>query len=147
MTIILSILLIAAAFCAFMISRHDWRSRIIPDVYLFPLMLIGLLVVTFFPWLFDVGESVIAATIGYMLGIIVGLVFKKKSPEAIGLGDVKLLAVGGIWLGVTGLAIALLASSIIGGIWGLIKKKKFIPFAPFFFTGAICSLIAMLFLI
>jgi leader peptidase (prepilin peptidase)/N-methyltransferase len=110
-------------------------------------MLIGLLVVAFFPWFFDFGESVIAAAIGYGLGIIMGLLFKKKSPDAIGLGDVKLMAAGGIWLGVSGLAISLIISCILGGIWGLFKKQKFIPFAPFFFIGAICSLIIIMFLI
>lgn len=147
MTIIFVILLLAAAFCAAMMSVIDWRRNIIPDMYLFPFMLIGLLVVSFFPWFFEIGEATIAAAVGYGLGVVMGLAFKKKSPEAIGFGDVKLLAAGGIWLGVSGLAIALIASCVLGGIWGLLKKQKFIPFAPFFFIGAICSLTALLFLI
>ena len=147
MLAIFIILLIAAGFCAVMMCRQDLRNRIIPDIYLFPFMLIGLLVVAFFPWFFDFGESVIAASIGYSLGIIMGLLFKKKSPDAIGLGDVKLMAAGGIWLGASGLAISLIISCVLGGIWGLFKKQKFIPFAPFFFIGAISSLIMMIFLI
>jgi leader peptidase (prepilin peptidase)/N-methyltransferase len=147
MLAIFIILLLAAGFCAVMMCHQDWKNRIIPDIYLFPFMLIGLLVVAFFPWFFDFGESVIAATIGYSLGIIMGLLFKKKSPDAIGLGDVKLMAAGGIWLGASGLAISLIISCVLGGIWGLFKKQKFIPFAPFFFIGAICSLIMMVFLI
>lgn len=147
MTLIFVILLAAAAFCAVMMSLIDWKRNIIPDIYLFPFLVIGLLVVSFFPWFFEFGEAAIAAAVGYGLGVVMGLAFKKKSPEAIGLGDVKLLAAGGIWLGVSGLAIALIASCILGGVWGLVKKKKFIPFAPFFFIGAICSLTALLFLI
>ena len=149
MLIIFAILLVAAAFCAAMMSIHDWRQRIIPDVYLFPFLLIGLIVVSFFPWFFDASESAIAGAVGYALGAGAGWLFKlmKKEKQPIGLGDVKLLAAGGIWLGLTGLAIALIASTILGGIWGLRLRQKFIPFAPFFFAGAICSLIALLFLI
>lgn len=143
MLAIFIILLLAAVFCAVMMCRQDLKNRIIPDIYLFPFMLIGLLVVAFFPWFFDFGESVIAGSIGYGLGIIMGMLFKKKSPDAIGMGDVKLMAVGGIWLGVSGLAISLIISCVLGGVWGMLKKQKFIPFAPFFFFGAICSLIIM----
>lgn len=134
------ILLLVAGFCVAMMSMHDWKSRIIPDIYLLPFMLIGLLVVGFFPWFFDISESIIAGTVGYSLGTIMGLLFKKKSPEAIGMGDVKLMTAGGIWLGASGLAISLVISCVLGVIWGLFKKQKFIPFAPFFFFGAIISI-------
>jgi len=125
-------------------SIWDWRKRIIPDVYLFPFLLIGLIIVAFFPWFFDIGTAAIAASIGYVLSLGMGWAFKKKSPEAIGLGDVKLLAAGGIWLGITGLAIALITACVLGGIWGLRKKQKFIPFAPFFFAGVLVAIISML---
>jgi prepilin signal peptidase PulO-like enzyme (type II secretory pathway) len=173
MTAVFVILLIGAAFCAVMMSLHDWRRRIIPDVYLFPFFLAGLLVVSFFPWFFDAGEAAVAAATGYALGAGIGCIFSRlakskekrandargkaavaetagrSSPssvfsEPIGLGDVKLLAAGGAWLGVTGLAIALVASCALGGIWGLLKKQKFIPFAPFFFAGAIVAIIFMI---
>ncbi|MCL2749327.1 MAG: A24 family peptidase [Alphaproteobacteria bacterium] len=144
MTIIFALLLAGAAFCAVMMGLYDWRERIIPDVYLFPFLLIGLIIVAFFPWFFDTGTAAIAALVGYLLSLGMGWAFKKKSPEAIGLGDVKLLAAGGIWLGITGLAIALIASCVLGGVWGLWKKQKFIPFAPFFFIGMIIAIISML---
>ncbi|MCL1892141.1 MAG: A24 family peptidase [Alphaproteobacteria bacterium] len=150
MNIIFILLLLCAAFCAVMMSIHDWRARIIPDVWLFPFLLIGLLVVGFFPWFFDTSEAIIAAAVGYVLSFGMGIVFekiKKTKNSPVGLGDVKLLAAGGVWLGVTGLAIALVVSTLLGGIWGLRAKQKFIPFAPFFFAGMICALIALLFLI
>lgn len=145
----------AAICCAYLISAADFRRRIIPDAYLVPLFLIGLLVVNFFPyWICSVGNSVIGATLGYALGAGVGFVFdyaeqKKnpKSPAPIGMGDIKLLATGGIWLGTTGLAIALVFSCLFGYLWGLRKNQRFIPFAPFFVIGAILSLIITAFLI
>jgi prepilin signal peptidase PulO-like enzyme (type II secretory pathway) len=79
----------------------------------------------------------------------VGAAFKrtklgKRNPDhdPIGFGDVKLLAAGGIWLGATGLAVAIAVACAAGGIWGLCKKQKYIPFAPFFFVGAIIALIS-----
>ncbi|MBN1324739.1 MAG: prepilin peptidase [Alphaproteobacteria bacterium] len=150
--LILGILLLAGAYCAFQMSVADLRRRIIPDVYLFPFVILGLLVVTFFPWISSPSDSVIAAAFGYALGTIVGFVFEKFKKQKgefspIGMGDVKLLAAGGIWLGMTGLATAIAISCIIGGIWGLHKKQKYIPFAPFFFVGGILTLIALRFLI
>jgi prepilin signal peptidase PulO-like enzyme (type II secretory pathway) len=63
------------------------------------------------------------------------------------MGDVKLLAAGGIWLGTAGLALAIVISCAAGAIWGLAKKQKYIPFAPFFIGGAIMALLAAGFLI
>jgi len=145
-------LLVGAAFCVYQMSVADFRRRIIPDVYLFPFMLIGLIIVCFTPWVSSPSESVVAAAFGYGMGAIIGWIFekfKKNTSEfsPIGMGDIKLLAAGGIWLGMTGLALAIVISCIIGGIWGLRKKQKYIPFAPFFFIGGIFALIGMWFLI
>ena len=144
-----------AALCAYKISRADFRRRIIPDAYLCPLFLIGLITTTFFPyWFIDTATGVIGAVSGYALGAIIGTVFEqiinkknKKAPAPIGMGDIKLLATGGIWIGTTGIAIALIVSCIVGGIWAWHKKQQFIPFAPFFVLGAILALITMAFLV
>ena len=149
------LLFIGAILCAWHISLADFRRRIIPDAYLVPLFLIGLLVVTFFShWMCTPTDAVIGATMGYVLGAGVGFVFdwilRKKDPTAnapIGMGDIKLLATGGLWIGVNGLAIALVFACIFGGIWGAYKKQRFIPFAPFFIIGAILALIITAFLI
>lgn len=149
------LLFIAAIVCSWQISVADFRRRIIPDAYLLPLFLIGLLVVVFFPhWICGIQNAVIGATMGYILSATIGFIFDwighKKDPNSqipIGMGDIKLLATGGLWLGTTGLAIALVASCILGGIWGTRKKQHYIPFAPFFIMGAILSLITMAFLV
>ncbi len=145
-------LLPLAGFFAYKMATADWRRRIIPDVYLWPFMLIGLILVTCFPWVTGPAESAIAGAFGYGLGAFTGFLFekfKKNNTEhsPIGLGDIKLLAAGGIWLGLTGLAIAIVISCILGGIWGIRKKQKYIPFAPFFLIGLIIALIIMFFLI
>ena len=151
----LALLFAAATGCAIAISVADFRRRIIPDAYLVPLFLIGLLVVNFTPfWVCGPRASAFGAALGYALGAGVGFVFdfirQRKTPNAdtpIGMGDIKLLATGGLWLGPNGLAIALVLSCIFGAIWAHIKKQQFIPFAPFFVAGAILSLIATAFLL
>ncbi len=143
-------LLVAALCCVYAIAGADFRRRIIPDAYLFPLLLLGLIVVNFFPWICNPTESVLGATFGYLLASVIGWLFEKFSNSdmaPIGMGDIKLLAVGGIWLGVTGLSIAVAAACIIGMIWGHTKKQKYIPFAPFFFIGSFLALIVLRFLI
>lgn len=148
-------LFIAAVVCAVQMSIADFRRRIIPDAYLFPLFLMGLVTVVFYPhWFCSVQNAAIGATLGYALGACVGFVFDwighKKDPDSqipIGMGDIKLLATGGLWLGTNGLAFALVISCILGIAWGAYRKQRFIPFAPFFIVGAILSLIAMAFLI
>ena len=149
-------LMIGAAWCATQISIADFRRRIIPDAYLFPLMLIGLLVVTFFSdrWICGVGDAAIGGAFGYALGATVGAIFdyvmRRRDPHAqtpIGFGDIKLMAVGGIWLGVSGLAWAMIVACLFGAAWARIQKKRFIPFAPFFIVAALLTLITMMFLL
>lgn len=144
----------AAAWCAWKISTTDLKRRIIPDAYLFPLMLIGLVITVFFPWICTPKMSVLGGVFGYGLGALVGYIFDRaaqknnpKSPAPIGMGDIKLLGVGGIWLGPTGLSIALILACISGAIWSYVRHQRYIPFAPFFICGGILALLSMSFLL
>lgn len=151
----LALLFVGAIACVVAISIADFRRRIIPDAYLVPLFLIGLLVINIAPvWICSPKAAAIGAFTGYALGAGVGYVFdlirRNRNPDAdtpIGMGDIKLLATGGIWLGPNGLAIALVLSCIFGGIWSKLKNQRFIPFAPFFMAGAILALITTAFLL
>ncbi len=147
---ILFILLLAGAItCATLISVADFRRRIIPDAYLFPLMLIGLILITFFGFPVSMRDGVIGATFGYAMSAVIGFAFdyfiRRRTPNAtppIGMGDIKLIGVGGLWLGATGLSYALIVACITGALWARANKQKFIPFAPFFLLGGILSLIS-----
>lgn len=145
------LLLLGAIFCAWRISVADFRRRIIPDAYLFPLLLLGLVVTHFFPWICNTGESVAGAVLGYTLAAIIGVIFEHfshdKTNSPIGMGDIKLLAVAGLWLGIMGLSIALIFACIFGMIWGHHNGQKYIPFAPFLFAGGFLSFITILFLL
>ena len=148
------LLLGLAIYLGYTIAAADMRRRIIPDAYLFPLMIIGAIITTFFPWPHNVATGVIGMTFGYIMAAIIGLIFDriitKHDPHAetpIGMGDIKLIAVGGLWCAPRGLAIALIFACIFGAIWAYRKKQKFIPFAPFFISGSILSLIITAFLL
>lgn len=149
-----SILLAGALWCMYRISVADWRRRIIPDAFLFPLLIAGLIITTFFPWPHNIRAAVMGAAFGYSLASLIGFAFdytmRKKNPDVIapiGMGDIKLIATGGIWLGSTGLAWALVVACILGAAWGYWKKQKYIPFAPFFIIGGILSFIGIVFLL
>ena len=147
-------LLAIAAYCAAQISIHDFRRRIIPDAYLFPLMLIGLILIAFFPFPTTLSDAIIGATSGYIMTALIGTIFNhklqkkdKNTPPPIGMGDIKLIGVGGLWLGTTGLSIALIIACITGAIWAHHHKQKYIPFAPFFLFGGFLSFITIVFLL
>ncbi len=148
------ILNLLALYLCWRISVADMRRRIIPDAYLFPLLVIGAIITTFFPWTHDIAAGVIGMAFGYIMAAVTGLIFakivSKRNPTAdnpIGMGDIKLISVGGLWCGPTGLAISLVLACIFGAAWAYRKKQKFIPFAPFFIIGGILSLIIMAFLV
>ena len=149
--IFFSLILLGAIFCAIRMATNDLQRRIIPDVYLFPFLFAGLLITTFFTWPITIADSVIGGSMGYCLGLIVGFMFehftKKQKYPPIGMGDIKLLGAGGIWLGTVGLAIAMVIACVLSFLWGHKKKTKYIPFAPFFLTGGFLSLIIIQFLI
>ena len=148
------ILLLFSILLSIRISIYDYRHRIIPDAYLFPLLLIGLILLGFYNFPFDIITGIIGATFGYITSATLGFIFDralqrrdKNSDTPIGMGDIKLISVGGLWLGTTGLAVALIISGITGAIWARRKKQKFIPFAPFFIFGGFLSFIINLFLL
>lgn len=139
------ILLAVGIFCAVKMSLQDIRSRTIPDVYLFPFLLAGLSISAFYVGFTDIYGAIIAAVFGYLLSFGLGILFGLRGKkDAIGLGDVKLIAAGGAWLGPLGLAIALVTSCIFGFVWGAVKKQRAIPFAPFFLSATLVAAIIQL---
>ena len=112
----------------FFIVWNDIFDRLIPDIWLWPLLLSGLYISG------SEAEHIMAAMLGYALGFVLMLALRKK--DALGFGDVKLLAVAGLFLGINGLSLAVVMACVVGIIWGLIKKQRYVPFAPFLFIGA-----------
>lgn len=126
----------------------DFAHQIIPDSITLPGILAGLGVSAAFPMLH--GElNPLAALLHSFLGVIVGggvlfvtgtVAEKILKKEALGGGDVKLLAMIGAFIGWQGVLWTLFASSFLGSAVGIYlrwsKGAERIPFGPYLGLGA-----------
>ena len=127
------------------LSYIDLRSGLLLDVLTLPLVILG---IGYAAWQGDLLLSVAGAVIGYAM--IAGLAAywrASRGYEGIGLGDAKLLAACGAWIGVAGLPILLLIASVLGIVAALTVAKNThspnerlaIPFGPFLAIGGWAS--------
>ncbi|MDR1196273.1 MAG: prepilin peptidase [Endomicrobium sp.] len=142
------------AFCLIVISGIDYYYQIIPDI--FPLMLViaGLLL-SFFN--VSLGETYLQKFLNAFIGFIAGggslfligllghFLFKK---EAMGGGDVKLMAGVGAVIGWERVLFAIFIASFIGSILGLfliitkkVEKRGYMPFGPFLAVASYLTLL------
>lgn len=139
------------------LSAIDLKLRLLPDEL--TLLLAGLGIAFRYvawpysgPW-FDVLLGIIAG--GGALGLVRLVANRIYGFETMGLGDVKLLAAGGIWLGLEGAITAMCVGAIAGMIHGLIQlfwtrrksgekdlfREMTIPAGPGFCTGILFTAI------
>lgn len=121
----------------------DLRHKLIPDIIIVPLSLVGLL------WLVLINPSQTAQNVAAGLGVVAFflLIFIVTKGKGLGLGDVKFSFLMGLILGVSGTIVALYLAFLTGGAIGLIlilwKKKNLktaLPFGPFLVSGFLISL-------
>lgn len=116
----------------------DARSYRLPDMLTLPLLLAGLAVA----W-FDSREALLSAALGaiggYAVLALVSAGYRRlRGREGLGLGDAKLLAAGGAWIGWAGLPWALLLACGFGiafALWrglreGGLAGNTALPFGP-----------------
>lgn len=130
----------------------DFEHYIIPNEITWGGIVVGLVLSGIHPRLMDTSSSLIALWRSF-LGILVGgvtllaiafvgeKIFKK---EAMGMGDVKLIAAIGAFLGWQATLFTIFVSSLFGGVVGLIlvlgSKKGWqsrIPYGPYIALGAL----------
>jgi len=111
------------------LSIIDLKTGYLPDVIVGPLALAGLAVAVIGS---PIGVSWVMALVGAVInmGVFYGLrwlITRLKGREAMGLGDVKLVGAGGLWLGPLGLPYIMAAAGIItllgAGLVGLVTRK------------------------
>jgi len=128
----------------------DLRSFRLPDFITLPLIIVGLLFNFLSPSSFvDITDSIAGALIGYgSLWLLNCLYRLAKRQDGIGMGDAKLLAALGAWLGWAALPSILLIASISGFIGGMIYLKwrqqsshHPFPFGPFLAFAGIIELL------
>lgn len=105
------------------LSYIDLRTGLLPDLLTLPLIGAGLIYAALGG--LDWRMAVAGAIIGYLL--IAGLAWfwrRTRGYEGIGLGDAKLLAAGGAWVGANLLPLILVIASAIGLVAALIASKR-----------------------
>jgi leader peptidase (prepilin peptidase) / N-methyltransferase len=119
-------------------SGIDFRTQLLPDQLVYPLLWLGLLL-SLLPMFVLPHTAIIGAVIGYMSLWSLYWLFKLATgKEGMGYGDFKLLAALGAWMGPLALLPTMLISSLIGAIVGitLIVMRRHergvpMPFGPF----------------
>ncbi|MCQ2060097.1 MAG: A24 family peptidase [Fibrobacter sp.] len=132
---------------AYPVCAVDFKYKLIPDSISIGGIVVGLLL-SMVPGGITPFESLIGAVAAggglYLLGFVASKVLKK---DAMGFGDVKLLAGYGALMGITGAVETLILAAILGIIvmvpWAKIAEKKGdtdgsgqIPFGPFLAVAA-----------
>lgn len=129
------------------ISFIDLDHQIIPDVISLPGIPLGFLCSFAFPWM-SWQSSLLGILLGggVLLAIALGYEWLTRQ-EGMGLGDVKLLAMLGAFLGAPAILPIIFLASIMGTLVGvpmmLIKRsgrKLALPFGPFLATAALLYL-------
>jgi len=139
--ILRTVMLITFSFMAMLI---DLRKRCIPNRLVFG-MFTGWLLLMVPKLLSDIQTGVPILTdsvIGLLIGGGIFLSVYLLSRRGLGGGDVKFMAVAGLYLGFGGTLPAILYGTVLAALSGLIlialkriKRKDTIPLAPFLFAG------------
>ncbi|WP_047809750.1 A24 family peptidase [Desulfosporosinus acididurans] len=138
--------LLNLVFISFLIALSfiDLDTYRLPDVLTIPLWGLGLLGAFLIPGSPSGWESILSSLgAGGFFGLIA-----KFYPQGLGLGDVKLVAALGAFLGFHGIFLAVFSGSLLGAIVGLVflgtGQKGFrqqIPFGPYLSLGAVLALL------
>lgn len=137
------------AFILLCIAVIDWDTMLIPDSLLVCAAVSGvawLLLATSAPLWSDAFLGMAAAALFLLLLNFITWIAAGK--PGFGLGDVKLMAVAGLFLGWQGMPAAFFFAFVSGGAYGalllLMKKAErggYLPFAPFLCAGVLLALL------
>ena len=125
----------------------DLEHQILPNVITLPGIVIGLLFSLIWP------PGIVASLAGVAVGggilwLIAEVWLRLRGVEAMGFGDVKMLAMVGAFLGVKLVALTFVLSSLVGGVIGAIlivsRKGRMTTAVPFGTMLALAALIASL---
>jgi leader peptidase (prepilin peptidase)/N-methyltransferase len=126
------------------VAGIDLEHRIVPNKILLPLAVYGL-VATAVVRPDALPEALIAGAAAFSLLLLAALAY----PGGMGMGDVKLAGVMGLYLGLSvapAMLIAFLSGSVVGiaiiAKHGAQARKKGVPFAPFLALGGLVALVA-----
>ncbi len=113
----------------------------LPDIFTLPLLVSGLAAALALP-----GRPILEHGIGALAGWVVlaalGWLYRRwRGVDGIGLGDAKLLAAGGAWLGWPALPSVLLVACAVSLVWiaaGVLRGRRAHPSTPIAFGAPLC---------
>jgi leader peptidase (prepilin peptidase)/N-methyltransferase len=149
----------AALLCALLLTLAliDFDHMILPDRLTVPAIALGILLQPFLPWarLWDGPWGAMAgAALGALLGAgillaVWGVWYLVRREEGMGLGDAKMLAAIGAFLGWKGVLVSLFFAALSGSVVGLglmawsgLGGKTRLPFGTFLALGGLIALFA-----
>ena len=134
--------LIIASFFLLLVTFTDFEQYVIFDLMLLPFAVVGAVAVIHLNW--SIYDHLIAAIVGGGAFLLLAI----TTHGAIGGGDIKLIAVLGIWLGSKILLNVVVIGCILAGISGLMmliikqkNRKSFFAYGPYFALTTIYILI------
>jgi leader peptidase (prepilin peptidase)/N-methyltransferase len=137
---------LALAAASVVLSGIDLTVQRLPDRIVVPTFVVGALLLGGAALAGADGAAMLRALIGSAAAFLFFLIVAFIKPGAMGMGDVKLAAVLGLYLGYLGwsqLVVGFFAAFIVGSIAGLllliarrVDRKGGIPFGPWMFAGA-----------
>ena len=138
-------------FITILIIFIDFNERIIFDVFNYSILISGLVVALFFnhlnPLEITIKNACITSLIGFFLFFSLRVIFRKlRDIEALGLGDVYLIAGFGSWLGFEKFLYLLVLSSLIGIVYFIIFGRKIKDFEIPFGSSMGLSFILLVFI-
>lgn len=146
--IFLTLLCLSSALLAWI----DLRRGIIPDWLNLVIAVVGLArAVIFDGWAAAVSAGCEGIIIGAIVWLLRRLYFMFRKFQGLGLGDVKLLAASGTWIGVAGVPVQLLVASLTAlaaaGVMQLagrtMTRQTSLPFGPFLALGLLWVTLAL----
>ena len=122
------------------IAMTDAREYIIPDEFSLGGLAIGL-IFSLFGGFHAIGEALLGAVVGFGVLYLVAVGGKAMfKEEAMGGGDIKMMAMVGAFTGWTGVLLTIFLGSLLGTLifvpLAVIGKKKLVPFGVFLALGA-----------
>ncbi|MDD5773172.1 MAG: prepilin peptidase [bacterium] len=129
------------------IAFIDAKTTFIPDVITIPGMIAGLILKVIFAFIDKSFTNLFDAGSGMILGLAVFGFIVIVSRGGMGIGDIKLAGLIGVFLGLKNTFSTIWLSFILGGIVGIFLlvsklkgRKDAIPFGPYLVMGALISM-------
>lgn len=141
--------LVALLFCCVLVvlAMIDFEHYILPDRLTLPGIVVGLggsFWVSWTTWFWALVAAILGA--GVLLAMA-GAWYLLRKEEGMGLGDVKMLAMIGAFLGLQGMIISLFVAALAGALTGIVlmarghlDRRGKLPFGSFLSLGALVAL-------